>query len=276
MVQNHDLNKVQINVLKKRQYDEITPSEDEIYLLTDVNEHQVFLISVSDTAPTTCADEDKYYNTTTHHLYEYDVETTTWEDIGLQTTEILYIDKSNNCAYVYTDNGNFIQISSSGAGSGSTDDVTINLNNASKLQTIGIIEKNTGSVKYDWVGTKAQYDALQTYNNNWMYYITDDQLPSENNSFNNILQRLNKAYAWTYNNTTVYTVPEPEVNFSAYTSVSDSTTGSTITTVTSTTVKVGSTTYTRDTTKDSVFVFVPDDTKNQLLSVYDLINAIRG
>lgn len=269
------LNEVKINVLKKSQYDSITPNQDEIYLLSDANTNQVFLVKVDSSAPAGVNDGDMYYNTTTKKLYEYDVNDNEWDEYGTPVQEVLYIDKSTSSAYAYTDDGQFIKISSSGAAD-NVDNLTINLNGNEKLQTIGVVEKNTGSIKYDWVGTKAQYDALEEVNPNWFYYITDDQSPAENNSFNNILNRLNAAYAWTNGNNVRYTVPEPEVNYTAYTSVSNSSSGSTITATTSTTITVGGTTYTRNTSKDSVFVFVPNDTKNQLLSVYDLINAIRG
>lgn len=73
---------------------------------------------------------------------------------------------------------------SNGAGlnlSGSTfsakcDTTTISTNGSSQLQAIGVIDKKTSSAVYTWKGTKAEYEALSTYNNNWLYYITDDSL----------------------------------------------------------------------------------------------------
>ena len=56
----------------------------------------------------------------------------------------------------------------------SIDDSSITISAQSKLQAAGVIEKNAGATKYDWVGTKQQYANLGTYNTNWIYYITDD------------------------------------------------------------------------------------------------------
>ena len=58
-----------------------------------------------------------------------------------------------------------------------TDNTTINKNSNDALQAIGVIDKKSGSAIYDWVGTTAEYNALSSYNNNWVYYITDDNNP---------------------------------------------------------------------------------------------------
>ena len=222
MTTDVSLNQVNINVLKKRQYDTIVPEENEIYLLSDANNTQVFLISVGLEEPHGTVDGDKYYNTATRKLYEYEIDSDSWVDIGYPVQEVLYIDKSTHSAYAYTDSNEFIQISSTGGGSsGDTDNVTINVNTNNRIQTIGMIDKNSGLPKYDWIGTKAEYDALSSHNDRWIYYITDDNSASENNSFNNVLNRLNKAYAWKNGNNIRYTVPEPEVNYIAYPSVSE-------------------------------------------------------
>lgn len=63
-------------------------------------------------------------------------------------------------------------------GSGDIDDITITTNSESKIQAEGLIEKNSGTAKYDWVGTLEEYEALETHNTNWIYYITDDNLSS--------------------------------------------------------------------------------------------------
>ena len=63
----------------------------------------------------------------------------------------------------------------------STDGTTINTNTDDKLQAIGVIEKNTGAVKYDWVGTLAQWTAGRTDGtipDTWICYITDDETTS--------------------------------------------------------------------------------------------------
>lgn len=63
-------------------------------------------------------------------------------------------------------------------GSVTTDGVTINTNTDDELQAIGVIEKNAGNVKYDWVGTSAEYTAqnVATLHPTWVCYITDDEV----------------------------------------------------------------------------------------------------
>ena len=62
-----------------------------------------------------------------------------------------------------------------------TDNETINLNSSDELQAIGTIEKNAGNVKYDWVGTYAEWQtgrANETIPDSWICYITDDYTSS--------------------------------------------------------------------------------------------------
>ena len=62
-----------------------------------------------------------------------------------------------------------------------TDGTTINTNSNDELQAIGVIEKNAGAVKYDWVGTLAQWTAGRTAGtipDTWICYITDDETTS--------------------------------------------------------------------------------------------------
>ena len=198
MTTDVEIEKLKINVLKKRQYDSIDPSDEELYLISDAYENIVYLETVADTAPETIVDGVMYYNTTDGKLYEYDLANEQWDDIGDPTVEVLYIDKEHRTAYVYTDNHQFIQISSSG-GAGNVDDETTTLNEQDQISVIGVKEKRAGAIKYDWIGTKQQYDNLQSYNDNWIYYITDDAETTDNNmSMNNVYNRLNRAYAWTY------------------------------------------------------------------------------
>ena len=59
----------------------------------------------------------------------------------------------------------------------STDGDTIHLNSSDELEAIGTIEKNAGNVKYDWIGTYAQWVAGRnnsTIPDDWICYITDD------------------------------------------------------------------------------------------------------
>lgn len=55
-----------------------------------------------------------------------------------------------------------------------TDDITVSKNSDDELQAIGVIDKNSGVGLYDWKGTLAEYNALPTRYNDWLYYITDD------------------------------------------------------------------------------------------------------
>ena len=58
---------------------------------------------------------------------------------------------------------------------------TVGVNSSNELQAIGIIEKNAGAVKYDWVGTLAQWQAGRsggTIPDTWFCYIIDDESTS--------------------------------------------------------------------------------------------------
>lgn len=55
------------------------------------------------------------------------------------------------------------------------DNVSINRNTNSEMQTIGVINQNAPSTALkEWSGTKAQYDAIATKDSNTLYNITDD------------------------------------------------------------------------------------------------------
>lgn len=60
-------------------------------------------------------------------------------------------------------------------GSSTPDNLSITQNTSSNLQTVGVINQNatTTAIK-TWTGTKAQYDAITTKDNNTLYNITDD------------------------------------------------------------------------------------------------------
>lgn len=113
-----------------------------------------------DTLPSQTGQSGKYLTT--------DGTTASWGDT-IETTE----------ASLKTINGNSL------IGTGdititsvpNTDNVTINTNTNNELQAIGVIEKNTGTVKHDWVGTLAQWTAGRTAGtipDTWICYITDD------------------------------------------------------------------------------------------------------
>lgn len=59
------------------------------------------------------------------------------------------------------------------------DEISINRNTDDELQTIGVINQNatTTAIK-TWTGTKAQYNAIITKDNNTLYNITDDMQAS--------------------------------------------------------------------------------------------------
>lgn len=56
------------------------------------------------------------------------------------------------------------------------DNLTINKDSNDKIQAIGVYEKNTNAIKYDWIGTIAQYNEqnIATTHPDWVCYITDD------------------------------------------------------------------------------------------------------
>ena len=67
------------------------------------------------------------------------------------------------------------------AGTSKTDDLSTTLNSTSKIQAIGVMDRNqSGNAVKTWTGTKAQYDEIVGNNMvdaNTIYNITDD-LPS--------------------------------------------------------------------------------------------------
>lgn len=75
---------------------------------------------------------------------------------------------------------------------GTIDNVTITENSSDALTVIGTLNKNDNTPKYDWIGTKAEYNALGTYNDNWLYYITDDM--AEVTSLANCVGQLVQAF----------------------------------------------------------------------------------
>lgn len=56
------------------------------------------------------------------------------------------------------------------------DETTINLNDTNKLQAIGVIDKNKGDIKYDWIGTQSEWKEqnIAEEHPEWLCYITDD------------------------------------------------------------------------------------------------------
>lgn len=188
-------NKLKINVLTRTQYDSAEKSNDELYFVEE-SETNTWLIAVTDVAPATANVNDRYYNSNTKLIYTWNGST--WTNAISPTPDDLYINKTDNSTYAW-DGTNLIQIGSTGGIT--TDDIdgtTITLNSSNKIQAAGVINKNDGTAKYDWIGTKLEYDALEEIHNDWIYYITDDEYASGNMSLSNVYNRLNRAYAWTY------------------------------------------------------------------------------
>ena len=93
----------------------------------------------------------------------------------------LYIIKSDNSLWIFEDT--WKQLNSSSSGSVNVDNKTINKNSNDQIQSIGIIDSRSGeSVKY-WTGTLAQYDAIETKDDNTIYNITDDIIDINQNHF---------------------------------------------------------------------------------------------
>lgn len=55
------------------------------------------------------------------------------------------------------------------------DGVTITKNTNNELQTVGVINDNSGNAVKVWVGTQAEFDAITTKDPSTMYYITDQE-----------------------------------------------------------------------------------------------------
>lgn len=266
---------LKVNLLSRAQYDTITPNNDELYFIEEDDTHRI-VGSVSDTAPSSPSDGDTYINTTTKLLYTYSSSDNSWGEGDTLSQDTLYIDGTNNDMYIW-DGTNVRKVGGSGGAAGNVDGVTTSLNINDQIQAIGVINKNGNTPKYDWVGTQQEYDALQTYNTNWIYYIVDSNNPTGNMSLNNVLNRLNAAYAWTNGGTTVYTVPCPVAGFKTYANPQTLTVASTIQScVDDVSVTDLNGTYTRDSQNDTVFGDATPDSKNQFLTVYDLVKAIKG
>lgn len=68
-----------------------------------------------------------------------------------------------------------ISISGSGV---DIDEASITKNSDDEIQTVGIIDNNSGNTDKIWTGTLAQYNALATKDSDTFYYITDDDATS--------------------------------------------------------------------------------------------------
>jgi len=71
-----------------------------------------------------------------------------------------------------------ISISGGGGGSVDIDGSSITKNSDDEIQTVGIIDNNSGNTNKIWTGTLQQYNAIQNKDANTLYYITDDDATS--------------------------------------------------------------------------------------------------
>ena len=81
---------LQINVLSKKQYDGIIPSNEELYFVED--ERNVLLVTVSEVEPTTASNGDRYYSLITKKIYTYN---NGWVDETTPESDILYVSLSS-------------------------------------------------------------------------------------------------------------------------------------------------------------------------------------
>ena len=71
-----------------------------------------------------------------------------------------------------------ISISGGGGGSVDIDGSSITKNSDDEIQTVGVIDNNSGNTNKIWTGTLQQYNAIQNKDANTLYYITDDDATS--------------------------------------------------------------------------------------------------
>lgn len=98
-------------------------------------------------------------------------------------------------------------VNSSSLGLPQYDGDTISLNVESKMQTVGIKDQKTGGTDKFWTGTKAEYDALTTHDENTFYAIIDDNNGNDTSSIfssitgydeskTQILKNINGVLTW--------------------------------------------------------------------------------
>ena len=268
MLEEVSTNDLKINILSKKDYKNANPTNDQLYFVED--ERNVFLLEVSDVAPTIASNGDRYYLTTEKKIYTYN---NGWVDGIEPESDILYVSKENLYSYIW-DGSDLIAI----GGFSGYDNRSITLNADGKIQASATINQKDQNLVFDWMGTRKEYEELTEYHDNWLYYITDDE-PSEDMSFSNVLNRLNRAYAWSNIEndveTIVYTVPLPEVGYIVYSNVDMDTIGL-VDEIDNQTIKCHSVVYTRAEHLDNVFKGASEDSKKQIVTMYDLIAAFKG
>lgn len=93
----------------------------------------------------------------------------------------IYINTSNSKQFICTSaSGNtftWVELAGGGGSASNYDDVSIKLNTDEEMYVHGQAELNSGDIKYDWIGTLAQYEAGRNNNtipDSYICYITDD------------------------------------------------------------------------------------------------------
>lgn len=184
---------IKINVMNREQYDSVSvKSPAELYFVEE-NDRVTLVTNVVESFPSSPKKNDTCILLNDTKIYTYNGSS--WDSKTLDK-DCFYIDASTNNTYIW--DGTILR--NVGGGSGGSvriDNVTIKENADENIEVHAKIEQNKKTAMYDWIGTKAEYQALKSYNNNWVYYITDEESETPNTSFDNIVNRLNRASAWT-------------------------------------------------------------------------------
>lgn len=79
-----------------------------------------------------------------------------------------------------------ITVQGGGGTATNIDNITITNNSNNEIQTVAVIDNNTGYADKMWIGTSQQYEAIQTKDSNTLYYITDDDTSITDIKVNNV------------------------------------------------------------------------------------------
>ena len=77
------------------------------------------------------------------------------------------------------------------------DNDSITLNDLGQIQTVGILNQNTGKINKYWIGTKVEYDSIAEKDESTFYYITDNTVDYITNSVNNLINYYLKSETYT-------------------------------------------------------------------------------
>lgn len=87
---------------------------------------------------------------------------------------------------IKTINGTSVLGSGNISTTAAVDGVSVDYNTANELETIAVIDNRDGTPRPVWTGTKAQYNALQSIDDDMLYNVTDD----DDSSYINIVRSL--------------------------------------------------------------------------------------